>query len=196
MQMLVWFCVIFGSFLFIYVVTFDLNSITSESFVLLGISASTALAAQAIDNGKCDPLTDPVLKARQAIEGMGIKTSDQTAALFAANARDPARMAADIVPGVSLVGIETPTVGQICTEYNKQIAGFRSAGLLRDLVNDVNGPTIHRWQIVVWTAVLAAIYLAGVYSNLETPTFGSNLLALMGISGGVYLGFKIPEKQS
>jgi hypothetical protein len=105
-------------------------------------------------------------------------------------------LAADIIPGALLAGIATPTVGQIWTEYNKQIAGFRSEGLLRDLVNDVNGPTIHRWQILIWAAVLAAIYVAEVYANLETPTFGTNLLTLMGISGGMYLGFKIPEKQS
>jgi hypothetical protein len=28
------------------------------------------------------------------------------------------------------------------------------------------------------------------------PEFGATLLALMGISAGTYLGFKIPEKQA
>lgn len=76
-----------------------------------------------------------------------------------------------------------PTVGELWTKYEQQIANFRSAGLLQDLVNDMNGPTLHRWQILIWTAVLAAIYVGAVDASLETPSFGR-------ISGGVYLGFK------
>ena len=67
---------------------------------------------------------------------------------------------------------------------------------MRDLVNDVNGPTIHRWQILIWTLVFGGIYAYSVYANLVTPNFSDNLLALMGISGATYIGFKIPEKQS
>jgi hypothetical protein len=196
LQMLVWFCVIISSFVFIFVVTFDLNSITAESFVLLGISASTALAAVAIDRSKTDPMQDRIQNARAAIESLGIKTCEEADALFKANASDPNKPATAVIPDAKIAGNANPTAGDLWTKYDQQIASFRSAGLLRDLVNDVNGPTIHRWQILIWTAVLAAIYVGAVYASLETPTFGTNLLALMGISGGIYLGFKIPEKQS
>jgi hypothetical protein len=196
LQMLVWFCVIISSFVFIFVVTFDLNSITPESFILMGISASTALASVAIERSKTDPTKDPVENARVVIESLGIKTSDEADALFKANALDPTKPAAAVIPDAKIAGTANPTVGDLWSKYDQQIADFRSRGLLQDLVNDRNGPTIHRWQILIWTAVLAAIYVGAVYASLETPTFGTNLLTLMGISGGVYLGFKIPEKQS
>lgn len=196
LQMLVWFCLIFSSFLFIFVVTLDLNSITAESFVLLGISASTALAAAAIERSKVDPDKDPVQNARDEIARMGIKTCEDADLLYKANATGPSDKAKTIIPEAALSGNPDPTVGELWTEYQKRIGIFRSSGWLQDLVNDMNGPTIHRWQILIWTGVLGAIYVGAVYVNLETPTFGTNLLALMGISGGVYLGFKIPEKQS
>jgi hypothetical protein len=195
-QMLVWFCLILSSFLLIAVVTFDINSITTESFVLLGISASTALGAVAIDRSKSNP-DDPVQKARNNIESMGIKTCDQADVLFETFQKTPSQKASSIIPGAKTTKNNTDsTVEELWKDYSEQIAPFRSAGLLKDLVNDVNGPTIHRWQILIWTLVLGVIYVLKVDANLEAPAFGTNLLALMGITGGVYLGFKIPEKQS
>jgi hypothetical protein len=195
LQMLVWFCLIFSSFVFIFVVTFDLNSITTESFALLGISATTALAAVAVDRSKTDE-KDPLQIARKEIETMGIKTSEQVELLFNAKEKDATQKAKLIIPEATLTGKTDPTVDELWTAYEASVKRFRSSGLLQDLVNDIKGPTIHRWQIVIWTIVLGAIYFGLVYSNLETPSFGANLLALMGISGGVYLGFKIPEKST
>jgi hypothetical protein len=43
---------------------------------------------------------------------------------------------------------------------------------------------------------LGVIYVIRVNSDLQVPSLGTNLLLLMGISGGVYLGFKLPEQQS
>jgi len=162
LQMLVWFCLIFSSFVFIFTVTFDLNSITPESFILMGISASTALAAVAIERSKTDPdpAKDPIQNARNSMEACGIKTCEQADALFEANGKDPRSKASTIIPGARTPTEPDPTVGQLWAEYEKLIARFRSSGLLKDLVTDVNGPTIHRWQILIWTLVLGAIYIA------------------------------------
>ena len=192
LQMLVWFCLIFGSFLFIFAVTLDMNSITAESFILLGISGTTALASVAIDVNKDGPVED----ARKQIAALGIKSRDETDKLFEANKTSPGAAASTVVPGAKIGSNANPTIGELWNAYWDAIKSVRSTKLLEDLVNDAHGPTIHRWQILIWTTVLAAIYIGMVYANLETPTFGTNLLALMGISGGVYLGFKIPEKQT
>jgi len=42
--------------------------------------------------------------------------------------------------------------------------------------------------------VLGVIFIAAVYNVLSMPDYPEQLLALMGISGGTYLGFKFPEK--
>src|SRR5262249_3292899 len=87
-------------------------------------------------------------------------------------------------------------------QTNKQIddatAGLTrpvSEGPVKDLLTDSDGISFHRFQMLVWTIVLAFLFVIGVYQTLTMPTFSNTLLSLMGISSGTYLGFKIPEKQ-
>ena len=65
--------------------------------------------------------------------------------------------------------------------------------LMHDLLQDANGWSLHRVQIFIWTSILAVLFVVGVYRDLAMPQFSDTLLALMGISGGVYVGFKLPE---
>ena len=65
-----------------------------------------------------------------------------------------------------------------------------------DLLTDVNGLTFHRYQIFLWTLVLGIFYVVAVYRTVATPDFDANLLTLMGVSSGTYLGYKLPEKQA
>jgi hypothetical protein len=174
-QMAVWFCLVFASFIFILVTTSDFGSITAQTFVLLGISGATALGSIAIEQSKDSPSG----KAEQALSDMGLKTREDVEAL-------------QKIPDADRTGQQK----QLWAVYEATIKDFRTGGILNDLVTDVNGPTIHRWQILIWTLTLGVIYLWWTYAHLETPTFDNNLLVLMGISGGIYLGFKIPERQS
>lgn len=195
-QMTVWFCVILAAFVFILVVTNDPNSITTESFTLLGISAGTALGSIAIDMNKNEKIT----QLRTLLTSLGLKSCEDVVRLRDAkdgllagiNPDDPAL---PLFPAAVLPGMPNLTIGQFWEAYASSIKEIKSSGFVADLVNDIDGPTIHRWQILIWTLVLAVIYLVKVYGNLEVPTLGTNLLTLMGISSGVYLGFKIPEKQ-
>jgi hypothetical protein len=75
----------------------------------------------------------------------------------------------------------------------KQLA---SEGFLRDILSDVDGISLHRFQSFVWTLVLGGMFLANVVMHNAMPQFSPTLLALLGISGGTYLGFKIPEQPS
>jgi hypothetical protein len=70
-----------------------------------------------------------------------------------------------------------------------------SQGFVKDLLTDVNGVTWYRFQIVVWTLSLGIAFVVAVYQTLVLPSFDSKILLMMGISGGLYAGFKWPEKQ-
>ena len=187
-QMAFWFCLIVASFIFIGVLTSDMSSIAAQSFVLLGISAATALGSIAVDQTKDLPIS----QIQAGLADMGIFSAADVDRLMAA---DSGTAASTIIPVVKIGANLNPTVGQLVAEYRKRIAAVKSDGFLRDIVNDINGPTIHRWQIVIWTVILGGVYIATVYATLETPDFDANFLALMGISGATYIGFKIPEKQ-
>jgi len=69
-------------------------------------------------------------------------------------------------------------------------------GFLDDLLTDANGLVLQRLQVFVWTWVLGVISVVSIYRNLSLPAFDETLLTMTGISSGVYVGFKFPEKQS
>lgn len=65
-----------------------------------------------------------------------------------------------------------------------------------DLLTDDTGWALHRVQVFVWTLILGVVSLWSAYNRLTLPNFDTNLLVLMGISSGLYLGFKWPEAQT
>jgi hypothetical protein len=72
----------------------------------------------------------------------------------------------------------------------------RHLGFWKDILTDDSGFAFHRIQVVVWTLILGGVSLWSAYSKLTLPTFDANLLILMGISSGLYLGLKFPEQQT
>ena len=65
---------------------------------------------------------------------------------------------------------------------------------LRDILDDGNGFSLHRMQVVAWTVILGMVFITSVNKVMSMPEFPETLLLLMGISNGLYLGFKFPEK--
>jgi IPT/TIG domain len=110
-----------------------------------------------------------------------------------------------VLPGsvLGLIGISAGTAlgaviidssgpGSVAASVTPQPTG----GFFNDIFSDDQGKiTFHRFQILAWSIVLGIIFIASVYNVLTMPDFPSELLALMGISSGTYIGFKFPEKQ-
>ncbi len=100
---------------------------------------------------------------------------------------------------LALVGIGSATAlgGAIIDgEFERgSLPPRRSCGFLSDLLSDSSGICIQRFQVFTWTLILGVIFCASVYKTLEMPQFSPTLLALMGISSGTYLAFKVPEKK-
>lgn len=72
-----------------------------------------------------------------------------------------------------------------------------SRGWWMDLVADESGGVaLDHLQIVVWTLVLGGMFLASVVWHLTMPEFSATMLALMGISSGTYIGFKLPAAKN
>lgn len=96
---------------------------------------------------------------------------------------------------LGLMGISAATA-VAAVAVTKTPAGI-SRGWWNDLVSDERGVVaLDRLQIVVWTIVLGGIFLTSVLWDLTMPEFNATLLALMGISSGTYIGFKLPLKSS
>jgi hypothetical protein len=138
-QLALWFFVVFGSFLVIWLVTGNFNTINSSIVATLGISVGTALGDAYIKSAK--PMTE---------------SGDAPAPAVPPPDRTPARF-------------------------------------VRELVSDGDGYSIYRFQMLAWTVALVIVFLADVYDDLVMPSFGPELLYLLGVSSGTYVAHRVPE---
>src|SRR6185312_1119922 len=189
-QMAVWFSLIFASYVFLYILLNDINTLNSQALMLMGISGATALAAIAVDAVKDTP-QDTV---NESLKALGIRTYQDVVRI---RLERDARIAALKLPNddVAKLNSEIQDRENLLQTYHDHIAPFETQGWRKDLATDQNGYALHRIQVVSWTLLLGAIFLYGVYSELTMPQFSATLLALMGISGAGYVGFKYPEAQ-
>jgi hypothetical protein len=170
-QMAWWFFVVVASFLFIWMITGSYSSLSNSVLALIGISAGTALFGAVIDDNK-----KAQIEKRAALQNERNQLQ--------ANNPPPGSPAMQRIQE-----IDTQLASLVATEQ-------RSVDFWTDLLSDENGISFHRFQIVVWTLVLAVIFVYRVIVHLAMPDFDTQLLGLMGISSGTYLGFKFPEKQA
>ena len=54
--------------------------------------------------------------------------------------------------------------------------------------------SLHRCQMALWTVIVAAMSVVGVVTTMHLPDIPNQLLLLMGVSGGTYLGFNYPSR--
>ena len=53
--------------------------------------------------------------------------------------------------------------------------------------------SLHRCQMALWTVIVASMFVVSVATTMHLPDIPNQLLLLMGISGGAYLGFNFPQ---
>jgi len=206
-QMAWWLFVILAAYLFIGLMTGNYLSMTAQAVALLGISAATAVGAVAIDQTRRSGAEDQksALTAEQttlvAKDATLVKELIETAARLAEPGIAPAA-ANDLVKIQTEKQIERDKtlsrlnqIGQELKQLNATVRVNPATGnFLKDILSDATGVTLHRFQMLVWTVVLGIVFALQVYRNLAMQDFSPELLALQGISGGTYLGFKFPER--
>lgn len=94
---------------------------------------------------------------------------------------------------LTLIGISA-TTGLMAISTDDAKTSQPSGGFVNDILTDGSGVALHRLQIAVWTAILGVIFVVEIYGSFRLPTFDSNLLILMGISGVTYAGFKYKDE--
>ena len=70
------------------------------------------------------------------------------------------------------------------------------SGFINNIISDANGLSIHRFQNVAFTIVIASYFLYEVWHNNTIPLLNDNLMILMGISSGTYLAIKKGENKA
>jgi len=190
-QMAWWFFIVFSSFVLVKLVTGELPSIPSSVLTLLGIAGATGLGAVAIDVTKASQATSKIALLRPQVATLLEKQSRLQSILAAQpGPTNPADVQAELMKTQS-------TLSQAQTDLAALLQSgqpFTSEGFITDILSDADGVSFHRFQIFAWTALLGVIFLLSALRTLTLIDFDTSLLALMGISSGTYLGFKLPEK--
>jgi hypothetical protein len=186
-QMAWWFFLILIGFSYIWTVTGDNDTITPGLLVLMGISAATAVAAVAISpaearvSARGNLIDEEIAVVDKAIERIVVDAAAANAELQAILVR----RRADLERRRAMLIVERSSLGAVA----------QSQGFWRDLVTDDRGAVaLDRFQIVAWTAILGGVFLQSVLWDLSMPEFSATTLALMGISSGTYIGFKLPAR--
>jgi len=190
-QMAWWSFIISAAFLFIWLAVGEINSITSSTLVLFGISVGTTVASRMVSSNKQATAQD--LKSKQ---GGLTDQVNQLEAQATTAAATPTANAVALTQDLTTKKIQLDQTQSQLDQLTAEPDDAKSKGFLTDIMSDENGISIHRFQMVGWTVILGLVFVFGVWSNLKMPEFSDQLLTLMGISSGTYVALKIPEKKS
>jgi hypothetical protein len=202
-QMAFWFFLVIAAYFGLWMVTGDKDTITTSTVALIGISAGTALGAAIVDSGRSgrdlrerslepDELDRPAEAIVRLLEERRQAAEGERRTLLAARSRIAEGDEAALEANRRAVEQAEDRLDRL----RRQIEFFRLPAwkrVLYDLLGEGNVISFHKFQIFVWTLVLGTIFVAEVIRRLEMPEFSATLLAIMGISGGTYIGFKLPE---
>jgi hypothetical protein len=186
-QMAAWFIIVVSAYLFLMLMTGHAAT-SSTALILIGISGATGLAAVVID----------AQQANQAARDRSVLLAEQTT-LQSATTEAQEKLKTQTPPAdadtlKATIEQNTKRLAEIAAKL-KDLPGTpqKSQGWYLDLLSDENGVSLHRLQIIVWTVVLAGVFVRAVWRDLAMPDFDAVTLALMGVSSGTYLGFKLPS---
>lgn len=173
-QMAWWMFIVVVSYVTIWMITGNRDTVTNSTLILVGISGATALGAVAIDATASS-------RVKTAVERLNSEMNTLRVLAAAPDATDALKAALN------------DRIAEIQKEQANIIKTPPSVNWLRDIITDDSGAVaVHRLQNLLWTFVLGVVFVVSVAHVLSMPTFNETLLALMGISGATYLGFKLP----
>ena len=202
-QMAFWFVVIAAAFSFLWVTTGNIDTINGTCLTLLAIGTTTALTTMAVQGNRI---------GRKDLSDVLQKTPHEMLLLKPAELRD-AIAARKKELGETGATTTTPEELAETTAILKTFEGkldrffkrrpkwcplriyywrYRLRTVFEDLLTEQAGTyDFHRFQMLAWTLVLGAVFVFKVFADRAMPQFDSNLLLLMGISSGAYIGFKV-----
>ena len=189
-QMAFWFVLAVSAYVMIAWISADPDvAIPNTILGLIGISAGTGLAAVAIDTGKSKSADAQLANLKLEKAKLDARLQQLPALIAAADAATADQLRREQAESTAKSATLASQIAQ--QEANNRPPTHKK--FLDDLLSENDAISFHRFQMVVWTLVLGAVFVVEVWRQLAMPDFNSTLLALMGISSGTYVGFKIPD---
>ena len=205
-QMALWFFVVIISYVFIWMVMKDLYILTSSVLALIGISAATGLGSAVVDSSKRSDqenqlrtLAEQKNNNEVAVQSLQSEISSLSTEITSTSAtKNIEEQKAELGNRQAKLAAKRKEIDLADQQIDVLAVATRtpvSTSFINDILSDDNGISFHRFQIFTWTIVLIVIFIGSVYHTLAMPDFDVTLLGLMGISGGTYIGFKLPKQE-
>ena len=151
------------SWLFIWQASGEWQNFGGSALILMGITAGTAAGAIAVTPPKVEALASAYKQAKMALDASSITP------------QDPALVNAESFAKSNIVN-------------NKHL---KTDGLIKDLLSNYDEDVgLHRVQTVMFTLLFGFMFLFQAWGRASMPTFSAEILALLGISGAAYVGYK------
>jgi hypothetical protein len=202
-QMAFWFVVIAAAFAFLWITTGNIDTINGTCLTLLAIGTTTALATVAVQGNRSGRKDLSDVLQRTPHEMLKLRPAELRGAIAARKKEleetGVSTMAAeDLAEDIALLERFERKLDQFFKRRPKWCPlwiyywRYRLRTVFEDLLTEEAGAyDFHRFQMLAWTLVLGAVFVAKVFTDRTMPQFDSNLLLLMGISSGAYIGFKM-----
>jgi hypothetical protein len=189
-QMAFWFLTIILASLFLWLATGTWHILNETCLWLIGIGSGTALGSAIISES--DPAKAESNQKNPLACGREERLEDFKARLDTAiNQAYAAIAVATPETSPALQARRDALVKQKEDLKHRLRKGWRR--LMQDWLTDGDVYSFHRYQMLAWTLVLGFFFIAKVWSRWELPTFDGTTLALLGITSGTYLGFKLQK---
>jgi len=193
-QMAWWFYLVFAAFVYIWLVTQTPPPLTTSVLGLLGISATTGIGAVAVDRMKYSNENNKRKELELKINSLNERM--RRIESFPKEIKSVQNDAKSNTSKALIASMQKDLESQLsyALEDFKLLPPIKTSNK-KNILDDGDGISLHRLQILVWTILLGIIFICAVYKDFSMPEFDASILALMGISSGTYLGFKFPEKK-
>ena len=194
-QLAIWFVVVFGSYIYLWVITGDLNTLSTSGLYLVSIAIVTTFGSTAIQGMSG---VDKELAAYNSFLAPRLQMDRATVIRVVDAAELKTRKRWEELQGnlVTVPERESREAFRDWDDLRRQKEYLATPLIYRwlvDILSENGEVTLHRFQMLAWTVGLAFIFCVRVFSDLTMPIFPGEVLALMGISAGTYLGFRLPE---
>jgi hypothetical protein len=187
-QMAFWFLVIVGASLFLWIATGQLHILNDTCLWLVGVGSGTALGSAVISES--EPPAASLGRNRLPRKRHESLTNFRTRLLWEIQLITAAEAASPASPEKDALAAQRDTLE---TQRDELATMNPSAWrrVLEDWLTDNRVYSFHRYQMFVWTIVLGMVFISKVWQFRELPIFDNSMLALMGLTSGTYLGFKL-----
>lgn len=163
---------------------------------LIGISGGTGALSAAVDASKDSAALNAKTKA--AVELASVHQLQETKAALdqtlPESRTEAVQTAAEQVSAE--IDKKTEEVAAMKALAKRSEREPESTGFFSDILQDDNGNSVHRLQMLLFNLIAMAMFTASVYASKDAtmPPVPEEVLALLGISNGTYLGLKLPGK--